>query len=432
MSFEKEIVNFISEQIGGITILEQKSGDIVYADGFFQKRYGASVVGKKGGMVYRWLADCPLHTVKEEMVEWEYIDTEIKRYYKFNSAYFEKENAYYQIHALTDITEYMSLNRDVMKYMSFFKRLSGFQTAVLEKLSATFYELVPMLTEYFKTDGAYFFIQREEQIDVVSCKHSEKDYQNDRIPYDERVGLLFGNVSGKKYGYDSFGLEIQEIFKENGEDEHSRYCLLCNGEVSGQQYALYLLVGKRLDEESLKEKTLLSVIRLYIENGLMQEQLRYESEHDRMTGLYNKGKYMERLQSEYQHLDSIGVFNFDVNNLKMMNDHYGHEAGDKLLIKAADSIRKVTNDHVHGYRIGGDEYMMIACNVTEQEVALLKQRWEKELEHLNTMEDGIHCVMAVGVVYGEKGYDFAELSNRADTLMYEDKKRKKRPGEVLR
>jgi len=110
----------------------------------------------------------------------------------------------------------------------------------------------------------------------------------------------------------------------------------------------------------------------------------------------------------------------------------GHEAGDKLLIKAANSIRKVTSNKVHGYRMGGDEFLLVACDVTKEELDILKDRWEKELERLNTLDDGINCVIAVGVVYGTKGYDFSALMKEADELMYIDKKAKKKPGEEIR
>ena len=101
-------------------------------------------------------------------------------------------------------------------------------------------------------------------------------------------------------------------------------------------------------------------------------------------------------------------------------------------LKAANSIRKVTNNKVHGYRMGGDEFLMVACNVTRDEVDAIKERWEKELARLNTVDDGILCVIAAGVVYGEKDYDLNALMKEADALMYEDKKAKKKPGEEIR
>lgn len=115
-----------------------------------------------------------------------------------------------------------------------------------------------------------------------------------------------------------------------------------------------------------------------------------------------------------------------------MNDLFGHEAGDKLIIKSADSIRKVINNKVHGFRMGGDEFLMVAENVTRKETDTIKKRWEEELARLNTADDGINCVIALGVAYGEKGYDYAALLKLADERMYEDKKSKKKPGEEIR
>ena len=126
------------------------------------------------------------------------------------------------------------------------------------------------------------------------------------------------------------------------------------------------------------------------------------------------------------------MFNFDVNNLKKMNDTYGHEAGDKLIIKAADSFRKVVSNRVHAFRMGGDEFLVVACNVTSAETDAIKRRWEEELARLNTYDDGIKCVIAVGVVYADGDYDYDQLLKQADAAMYEDKKKKKKPGEEIR
>ena len=432
MDFNNEIIKFVSDKVGGVLIIAEGSDEIVYADSYFTKKYGESIVGMDATNVFLWLEECPELELDGDAVEWENIDTDTQKYYRFHSALFEKEAKKYKIHLMTDITEYMGLNRDITKYMGFFKKLSAFQTAVLEKLSNTFYELLPMLVDYFKTSKAYFLIQREGNMDIITYNKMGSVYSNDRINLNAKVEEAFTMSADDDILFDSFAPEIQEVMKLNGGSQDSTYKKLCNGAVSGQKYAIYFNVWPNMDRDSMKENTLLSVIRLYVENGIMKEKLLYESEHDRLTGLYNKGKYLDMVEKEYTNLDSIGIFNLDVNNLKVLNDTKGHEAGDKLLIKAANSIRKVTSNKVHGYRMGGDEYLLVACNVTKEEVDVLKSRWEAELARLNTLDDGIDCVIAIGVVYGEKGYDFSELMHEADKLMYEDKKSKKKPGEEIR
>lgn len=432
MDFSNEIVSFVSDKIGGVVIIAEGSGEVCYADSYFQNRYGCSVVGMDGDDIFMWAADCPALEVGGPAVEWESIETDTKKYLKINSAMFEKEEKKYKIHMISDITEYMGLNRDITKYMSFFKKLSAFQTAVIEKLSNTFYELLPMLTDYFKTSKAYFFVQRDGNLDIITYNKMGNVYSNDRITLNADVEKSFDMNSDDDILFDSFAPEIKEVFALNGGKEDSTYRMLCNGAVSGQKFAVYLGMWPNMDVESLKEITLISVIRLFIENGIMKEKLVYESEHDHLTGLFNKGKYLTMMDDEYVNAKSIGIFNLDVNNLKVMNDNYGHEAGDKLLIKAANSIRKVTNSKVHGYRVGGDEFMMIATNVTKEEVDSIKARWEDELARLNTNDDGINCVIAAGVVHADAPYNLPELLKQADELMYEDKKRKKKPGEEIR
>lgn len=432
MEFKEEIVKFVSHQVGGITILTEGSGEIVYADSFYKKKYGDDVIGMFGDDVYMWLSDCPELPADGGIVEWESIDTDTKKYYKIISGSFEKEDKKYRIHQMSDITEYMGLNRDITKYMAFFKKLSGFQTAVLEKLSSTYYELLPMLADYFVTNKVYFVMQREGNLDIITYSKIGSTYSNDRVTMNAGVGRMLEKPEQEELLLGAFADEIQEVLKLGGSNDDSRFRMLCNGVVSGQRYAVYLSMWPNTDKDSMRENTLLSVIRLYLENGLMREKLIYDSEHDHLTGLYNKGKYMSMIGEDYLDRDSIAIFNFDVNNLKVMNDTYGHEAGDKLLIKAANSIRKITNNRVHGYRMGGDEFLLVACDVTMDEIKTLQERWEKELERLNTFDDGINCVVAVGVAYGEKGYDFSALMKTADALMYEDKKRKKKPGEEIR
>lgn len=432
MDFNAEIVKFVSGKIGGLVIMTAGSSEVVFADDFFVNKHGSDVVGMYGDDVFPWLADCPALEVDGDVAEWESIDTDTKKYYRIESAMFEKEEKKYQIHQLTDITEYMGLNRDITKYMSFFKKLSGFQSAVLKKLSSTYYELMPMLADYFVTNKAYFMIQREGKVDIITYNKIGNVYSNDRIEMNAEIGQMLAGEHSDNMMFADFAKEVQEVFALTGSNEESEFRMLCQGSVSGQKYAVYLSMWPNTDVASMKESTLLSVIRLYLENGIMREKLIYESEHDRLTGLYNKGKYLTMMEEEYPNLDSIAIFNFDVNNLKVLNDTQGHEVGDRLLVKAANSIRKVTNNKVHGYRMGGDEFLMIACNVTEDEAKGLQERWEKELARLNTIEDGINCVIAVGVVYAQKEYDLPAMLKKADELMYEDKKRKKKPGEEIR
>lgn len=161
-------------------------------------------------------------------------------------------------------------------------------------------------------------------------------------------------------------------------------------------------------------------------------KLRTEKEYDRMTGLYNRGKFMEMKQHLFRSQETIAVFNMDVNNLKQMNDTLGHEAGDRLIRKAAESLKRIEARNVMPFRVGGDEFVVVAIHVSREEAEKIREKWEEGLAELNSQDDGIRCTVACGFAYGERGFDPDEVFARADRLMYEDKKnRKQQAGQPL-
>ena len=163
---------------------------------------------------------------------------------------------------------------------------------------------------------------------------------------------------------------------------------------------------------------------LYRDMTGYSKALKAEKERDGLTGLYNKGKFMA-MKPLFARQDRIAVFNMDVNNLKRMNDTYGHEAGDRLIKKAADSLRRIEARNVLAFRVGGDEFLAVALHVSRDEAEKLRSDWEAGLAELNQKDDGINCVVACGFAYGENSFDMDELLALADKRMYMDKMAKK-------
>ena len=164
---------------------------------------------------------------------------------------------------------------------------------------------------------------------------------------------------------------------------------------------------------------------LYRDISAYSKTLKEERDHDELTGLLNKGKFLEMKQSLFRSQDTIAVFNMDLNNLKYMNDHFGHEAGDQLIRKAAASLKKIAARNVIPFRVGGDEFLVVALHVDQAGAARIKANWERGLADLNLQDGGIPCVIACGLAFGERDYDLDEVMALADERMYEDKKAKK-------
>ena len=399
MDFSKYIADFVSGQIGGILIIEKNSGRLVYMDDYVAGLYPALSLGDDLSTSLAWMADAP--ECGYELIEWEVVDS--GRYLMLHSALFKHEEIEYQIYRISDNTLFVDINKDVSSYMSFFKKLSAFQSSVLNSLTGSPYELMRLVSEYLHFPKIVIVLNRDDLVELFS--------------YDTKLS----NDIDKRFEYKRMlSFEKTDMYIGEATDNLK---LFVSGVVDTKCYDLYLAVED--GAEYVNNSAVKSILSLCVQNGIMREQILYNSEHDTLTGLFNKGKYMANVDKIYGGLDSIGIINLDVNNLKFINDNYGHEAGDKLIIKAADSIRAVSSNCVQCYRIGGDEFLIVCCNLSEKEVLDVKAKWEDELARLNTIEDGICCIVASGLAYAHAPYDFESLAKKADEQMYIDKKNKK-------
>lgn len=157
----------------------------------------------------------------------------------------------------------------------------------------------------------------------------------------------------------------------------------------------------------------------------------YKGEHDALTGLYNR-THLDRVKMRYETQKNVFVIFFDVNNLKRMNDQFGHEAGDALLRSAAREL-KYWESFGDVYRLGGDEFMVVLVNKRKDFCWNLLNKWYPQVGMLNRASDGFHCVLAYGVATGVKDCTFDTLVKDADEAMYDMKtKLKKEYGEDMR
>jgi len=150
---------------------------------------------------------------------------------------------------------------------------------------------------------------------------------------------------------------------------------------------------------------------------------RYEL--DALTGLPGRTKFHDFLVDIESRTLNVGVIFFDVNNLKTTNDTKGHQAGDLLIQKAAESILFISGEKNHVFRIGGDEFAVIVTDCTQSDIDALLSLWRERVADLNKKDDGIPCSVAAGAAYGADGYRISDVLKLADDRMYAEKHRMK-------
>ncbi len=151
------------------------------------------------------------------------------------------------------------------------------------------------------------------------------------------------------------------------------------------------------------------------------EAERFRATHDTLTGCKNRLAYSESI-SKFD-IKNVCIVNFDVNNLKVVNDTLGHQKGDILLTTVADAIKKYFGDV---YRMGGDEFTVIGTEDIVSTIAEKLNALDRYLASISTEELKFEVShgYASSKDFGRKA-SYELLYNEADRRMYADKKYKK-------
>ncbi len=143
------------------------------------------------------------------------------------------------------------------------------------------------------------------------------------------------------------------------------------------------------------------------------KMLQYMSYSDQLTKFGNRYAMNEHINN-IPDGESVGVVFCDVTGLKRINDTKGHKAGDQLIIRACESLRRVFSDY-ELFRIGGDEFLALCPAISEEALNKKVEALKKDIQ-----ENSI--IMAIGSVWqkeGKKNIDL--LLSESERLMYEDK-----------
>jgi len=137
------------------------------------------------------------------------------------------------------------------------------------------------------------------------------------------------------------------------------------------------------------------------------------SQIDALTGLYNRETYyrdVERLGKSI-----VGIVQFDMNGLKYINDNFGHLEGDKAIVTIANMIKCSAENNMYAYRIGGDEFILIAINATLPQLNDTIKKFKDKIAQTD-----YHCSIGYSI-RESKQQSVTELFKEAERKMYEDK-----------
>lgn len=272
----------------------------------------------------------------------------------------------------------------------------------------------------------------EERFRVIFTKHSSMMLLTDPVT----LKIYMANEAAQNfYGYNEEEFEMltmTDINNREYEEERSIINRILENELhlTAQQHRL--ATGETRDVEihsapvSFKEKLLIfSIIHDITERKKEEDRIIHLAYHDGLTDLFNHKFFYERLRMETaraeRYHDRFGVMYIDMNKFKEINDNYGHNTGDLVLIEVGRRIKNCIRETDIAARIGGDEFALILLDIKGgEEVRTISDKLIQAFQKPILVPEGALAISAsIGCsIYPEDGGNADHLIRAADREMY--------------
>lgn len=305
----------------------------------------------------------------------------------------------------------------------------------------------------------YFFLLRPLQQQVINLKKAEESMLQVKHDWEDTFNTITDMVTihDKDYNIIRANKSAHEMLKlpdlcnvlnkkcysfYHGTDQPLKGCpscnsqktgLPCNSEIFEPYLDMFLEIRAipRLDKNN-NIIGLIHVVRDITERKQMEKKLHNISITDEMTGLYNRrgffNLFKHHLKLAKRQNKQLLLLYADLDNLKNINDTFGHKEGDSVLVEVANLLKTTYRESDIVARIGGDEFVVFPVGTNEDYVETITSRLQKNIDAFNALNEGPY---KISVSVGISRYDSQspntvdELLAEADRLMYSCKKNKK-------
>jgi diguanylate cyclase (GGDEF)-like protein len=301
-----------------------------------------------------------------------------------------------------------------------YKTLTTYMTGIsqLRDIESLMVETSKCLKDILNYKMFAFALHDEETLDVWIDPRTyrealEKVIKND-FRTDDQIKINYMNPQklGPK-SVERINIEKLRSYKLGGSFYHGRMYIIPETKVPLYHEEIIDMIVNTVDAS------------LY--NYLNIKKLKHEAAIDPLTGCCNRREFNRQLEREIanarRHNHPLSIFMFDIDHFKLVNDTYGHHAGDEVLRAVAKHIRNEIRTGDNLARYGGEEFIALLPQ-TEKTMAIeLADRLRKKIEDLSIYVDGekINVTVSFGVAELEEHSGKDCLVKDADSMLYKAK-----------
>ena len=185
--------------------------------------------------------------------------------------------------------------------------------------------------------------------------------------------------------------------------------------------------------KDISERTLTCIIRDITNRKNIERKLRHLAFHDNLTSLGNRELFDSEMKVFFNDMEKNpdingALFFLDLDGFKQINDTFGHQSGDELLIQTAKRLRRSLRDSDAVYRFGGDEFVILIRNIRKKtEAATVAGNVLNEIRRPYTLvsspnSSSVNIGVSIGIsLIPENGEDIETVTKNADLAMYKAK-----------
>lgn len=364
---------------------------------------------------------------RDSFYEWTYYDTVTRRYYNRKATVLEYKGRDVRFEIAIDISD-QNAELDLVNELNANEKLIN--SAMIEAMSVddpekSIVNLLSYIGPRFECERVYFLEKNSDDLfdatyewvtkNAKSLKQVRHNLDIDTLEhlwqaFLNHENLIIRDVSSLKKD----SPDLYKFFRQHKVDRLIAGPVCLNREILGFLGADNPPAYK-LENISVILQVLAHFLALLLRQRNNVNRLADYSFHDHMTGVSNRHALNAKLK-KLKRCSGIGLIMADLNGLKGVNDHEGHEAGDRLIMDMAEALKKIYKiDEI--FRFGGDEFIIMRECSSVDEIKTEAHKVRKSL-----ITQGI--ASAVGYAWTAKGADdFEDLLRKADEKMYQDKRR---------
>ena len=266
------------------------------------------------------------------------------------------------------------------------------------------------LWEFRMSDGSLYADERtRELLGALPGSHVTADWCMERAHPDDRRALA---AMLRDTGY-QHGVPIALEFRVGSAEEGYRWLMTRGLGLTGPDGGIERIVGSLSDIDRRRSH---------------EERLRYSALHDALTGLANRIQLDDRVEDARSarsagEITAVGMVFFDLDDFKVVNDRFGHLAGDELLREVGHRLGRAVRDGDTAARFGGDEFAVLVVDATDQELLGVAERIRDAVADPFELDGHtIRLTASIGVA-GTRGAEdgVRDLVRASDVAMYRAK-----------